>query len=527
MRKTLLPLTTAVMAGLVLSGCTPAEQENDPVEQSLPALSSDAPEGFAEYYEQPLNFEGCSREQVTLARMGAPKDLQNYLCAKVKAPLDWDDPASEAIELAVATYQKDPRSDLPRLFYNLGGPGGDAVQSLSAFATLIAPEALIDSFSLVAVDPRGVGASTPITCWDDAGRDEFFSESSNRSDLSVEEIVQLADEEMGALYEQCLEGSGDILHFADTDSVARDFDMIRALFGVETMDYLGYSYGTALGATYAQLFPEHVGRFVLDGALDPETNLNELSALQAGGMEGALYHWIETCQQSNDCPITGDLDSGKEQMKAFLEQLQDEPLPTGEPDRPLTAALARTGIVGSLYSPESYPLLETGMSMAQNGDGSVLLLLADFYNGREDDGTYNNSQDAFVAVNALDYEPVGTPEEWEQLAEQLSADYPVLGDQFGFASAGLAAWPAEARASREKVTAPGAPPIVVVGTTHDPATPYVMAESLSESLSSGVLVTYDGWGHGAYQQGGSKCLLEVVNAYLIDGITPQEGTVCN
>lgn len=515
-----------ILGSLLLSACTPvggAGSDGSP--QSTP-LATQAPEGFTKYYGQQVEFTACEEQQVTMAKMRGPKDLDNYRCAEVEAPLDWDDPDSESIRLAVATYQQDPAARQPALFFNLGGPGGDAVRSLSAFTTLIVPAEVTQNFQIVAVDPRGVGESTPVTCWDDEERDAFFSEPADSADLSLDETVEAARNESAELYQQCYEKSGEILNFVDTDSAVRDFDMIRALLGEEQMNYLGYSYGTALGATYADLFPDRVGKFVLDGALDPQLSADGLSALQAAGMEESLYHWIETCQQGKNCPLTGGLEDGKQQMREFFEQVEKDPLPTDDPERPLTSALAYTGVIGSLYSLESYPLLTTGMQMALQGDGSVLLLLADYYNGREDDGTFDNSQDSFLAINSLDYGPVGTPEEWQQQADSLAEDYPVLGSNFGFASAGLAGWPAEARAERRQVSGTGADPILVIGTTHDPATPYSMAESLAESLESAILVTYDGWGHGAYQQGGSSCLLDVVNGYLIQGTVPEAGVTC-
>lgn len=512
---------TAAGAAVLLASCTTTP------EASVPSPRPEgAPDGFSEYYSQTLELDECAADQVTMPRMREPKDLSQYRCGSVEAPLNWDDPESEPIELAVATYTAPGKGGLDPLFYNLGGPGGDAVQSLSAFATLIAPEAVVENFMLVAVDPRGVGESTPVTCWDDAGRDEFFSNPDDIDGMPIDEIVSTANVEMEELYEQCRDRSGEIVDFVDTDSAARDYDMLRALFGQEKLNYLGYSYGTALGATFAELFPTKVGRFVLDGALDPALSVNELAALQAGGMEEALYHWIDICQEEDGCPLPGDREAAIVRLQEFLASVREEPLPTDEADRPLTESLARTGIVGSLYSTESYPLLNTGLQMAFAGDGTLLLTLADFYNGREEDGTFNNSQDSFMVINALDYDPVGTPEEWEENAQKVAEDNPVLGEGFGYPSAGLDAWPGQSRAKRGKVTAEGANPIVIVGTTHDPATPYTMAESLAEALSNSVLVTYDGWGHGAYQRDGSTCLLDTVNSYLVGGDVPPKNTVC-
>lgn len=526
---------------LVLASCTPSigplrslsgSQKQKSVSASHPApaplanAGDQAPAGFADYYTQTVNLIPCEPEQVSMGRMDVPADLQNYQCGTAKAPLDWDDPSSPEIELALAVYSKGGSAEQGALFFNLGGPGGDAVRSLSSVVEYIVPPALTGAFDLVALDPRGVGQSTPISCWDDAEKDELLAEPDDDRNLPLEEFIAAAEAEVEEVYAKCAAGSGEILNYADTDSAAHDLDMVRAVLGEEELDYLGYSYGTMLGAVYADLFPSRVGRLVLDGALDPARNSNEISELQAGGMENALYHWIETCQEDKKCPVKGDLESGKRQMIDFFESLRAAPLDTGDPNRPLTESLARTGVIGSLYSPESYPFLTTGMEMAVQGDGSILLLLADFYNGREDDGTFDNSQDAFVAINFLDYEPVGTPQEWQQQAERIAAEYPVLGTEFGYSSAGLNKWAAESRYTRAPLQVRGTNPILVIGTTHDPATPYVMAETLTDSIEGAVLVTVDGWGHGAYQQGASTCLTDVVENYLLYGEVPPPGIVC-
>lgn len=518
-----------IAAALTVGGCAakPDAPTSEPASPAATAALGGGPEGFEDYYQQPLDFEACDAAQVTDGWTAAT-DLKNYQCATASAPLDWDDPSSPPIELAVARYTPAGQGrDRPLLFFNLGGPGGDAIESFTAFNTAIAPPELLNSFDTIAVDPRGVGASAPVNCWDTKGREKLFAfDSPDWQQMDTDQIVAEATEELAWAGQSCVELSGDIVGFVDTDSAARDFDMVRALMGQETMDYLGFSYGTLLGATYAELFPDRVGRFVLDAALDPAYSINEVVALQAQGMEESLDDWIETCQAGPSCPLTGNLDSGRKQMIQFFEQVEVSPLPTDDPNRELTASLARTGVIGSLYSTESYPLLTMGMEMALDGDGSVLLTLADFYNGRRQDGTYSNMQDAFMAINALDYQMVGTPEEWQEEAEQLAAKYPVFGADFAFASAGMDAWPVPSRATRQPVTAVGTPEILVIGGTHDPATPYVMAETMAASLDKGVLITRDGWGHGSYQAGGSQCIQDVVTPFLLDGTVPPSGVVC-
>ena len=521
----------AVFAG-TLAGCTPSVGKATPPPTVAPSPNTEtAPEGFERYYQQEVVFSPCQADQVTAELVSPPKDIENYQCAVLEAPLDWDDPQSESIELAVAVYGSGDEA----LFYNLGGPGGDAIESLSTFVGQLVPAAVLDAYQVVALDPRGVGESTPVRCWDDATRDQmnagFIGDEQvpgADGDASPEEIIAAYRQESATTAQACLEKSGEIVKYVDTDSAARDFDMARAALGHQKLNFLGYSYGTALGAVYADLFPDRVGRMVLDGALDPAVNANTLTALQAAGMQEALDHWIEDCLGSSGCPLSGDMETAHQQLNDFFADLAEAPLATDQPGRELTETLARTGVVGSLYSPQTYSLLTMALQLAmQAGDGATLLFLADYYNGRNEDGTYSGQTDAFTAINSLDMLPVGTEEEWIAQADQLATDHPVLGSQFGFASATLEGWPFAAARPRGPVTAAGSPEILIIGTLHDPATPYVMAQSLADALENGVLVTYDGWGHGAYRDGGNACIVETVDQFLIDGTVPEDGVTCD
>ena len=527
----------AATAAAMLAGCAaaplPTPSAPDSGEVSTP-LSDDAPAGFEAYYEQSIAWETCSAGDITPPLSPKPKDIKNYQCGTFTAPMNWDDPASEPIEMGIARYVgapelRDEDGKLrPPLFYNLGGPGGGAVDSLSAVVTGILTPQIAKSFTVVALDPRGVGTSTPIWCMTDAERDEDNALDTDLSGLSSQEVVDWYDEEMSSIGGQCLERNGEILGFVDSDSAARDFDLARALLGVETIDYLGFSYGTLLGATYADLFPTRVGRFVLDGVLDPNLNINEVSAMQTAGMEASLYHWMEACVAGGECPLGDSVDAAKQRLTEFFDEVAEDPLPTADPERPLTLGLARTAIIGSLYSTASYPLLDQAMGQALGSDdGSALLFLADYFNDRGLDGVYTaNSADAFLAINALDYEPVGTLEEWEAAADQIAKENPILGGDFGFASAGLGAWPVPSRATRRPLTAAGAPDILLIGTTNDPATPYQMALNLHDEMPNSVLLTVEGWDHTAYNSQAGACVVGAVDRFLLNGELPPEGSVC-
>lgn len=524
-------LLAAAVAATVLAGCStstigiPPVKTLSPAPQSTPTVDGTV-QGF---YAQKPDWSQCTADDVTTKGTSAPTDLSPYQCATIVAPLDWDDPSGATTTLRIAVH-KATGSSQGALFYNLGGPGGAAVNSLAYMVTDNFGTALVKDFDLVALDPRGVGASQQVVCMTDAERDAYNADDSGTDDATEtpDQIVAHAQEVMKKIGQGCLDHSGDLAKYVDTVSAAKDFDMARAIMGQDTLNYLGYSYGTFLGATYAGLFPDKVGRFVLDGALDPAMNVNEISDLQMRGFDASLTHWVEDCQASAKCPLTGGTDQGVQQLAAFLERLGTTPLQTQDSKRPLTQSLALTAIVGMMYSTQTYSMLTQAMQQAiGSNDGSMLLFLADYLNDRNDDGTYaSNGTDALIAINSLDYEPVGTVQEWAGDAATLQADLPILGPFAGYASAGLDAWPIDRRATRAAIQAKGAPPIVVVGTTHDPATPYVMAQNLAKELSSGVLVTWDGWNHTAYSRSGSKCVAQAVEGYLVDGTVPKDGLTC-
>ncbi|WP_105567582.1 alpha/beta hydrolase [Microbacterium halophytorum] len=492
------------VAALALSGCVSAlipDRPADPV-----PVTEGVPGDLVEFYDQPPVWEDCG---------------PNLQCTTITAPLDWNDPDLGEIELAVNRYLAEGGAPQGAMLTNPGGPGASGVDFVAGSAEYLFGEDLRDAFDIVGFDPRGVGASTAVTCLDDAGMDAYLYDipENERGTTAWERELE---EQNAAFAAACDENSGDLLEFTTTEQAARDLDLIRGVLGQEGLRYLGFSYGTFLGATYAELFPDRADHLVLDAAMDPSVPSAMVGAKQGVGFENALRGYLGDCGgAAGGCPFTGNVDDGMADLSALLASVDEHPLPV--PDgRELGADSLMTGIIAALYSPASWPTLTDALVAAQDGDGSGAMALADMYNDRVD-GTYvSNTTEAFTAYNCMDYPPA-TPAE-EKAAEALvKAEAPTIAP-YWFGPDGCAEWPHEPTGARGEIHADGSAPILVVGTTGDPATPYEWAESLADQLTSGTLITYEGEGHGGY--GNSACVNDAVGAFLIDGTTPDEGLTC-
>ena len=312
-----------------------------------------------------------------------------------------------------------------------------------------------------------------------------------------------------------------MLPYVSTEDTARDMDVIRAALGDEKLSYLGASYGTYLGAVYAGLFPDRVGRLVLDGALDPSLDGIETGKGQLVGFQQAFDSFVADCAKHDDCPLPADAAAAGRRIADFYLELDESPIPTFDPARPLTEGLANLGIGEALYAPEYFwEPLRTGLAQAFGGDGSTLLQLADLYTDRKDDGSFGNLLEANIAINCLDKGSLSTLEEAAALVPDYEKLSPVFGAGFAWGTITCREWPYPPVAEVAPIAAEGAAPILVVGTTRDPATPYVWAEALADQLASGVLLTYDGDGHTAYNRG-NACINRAVEAYLVAGNRPQ------
>jgi pimeloyl-ACP methyl ester carboxylesterase len=435
-------------------------------------------------------------------------------CALYDVPLDYDAPDGATITLAVRRL---PASDederIGVLFANPGGPGGSAIEILSGWARAL-PSEIRDRFDIILFDPRGVGQSSPLVCHSNIqrliGLDPYPETDADWK--AIEDATKFHTSE-------CAAAGGDILPHLGTRNVARDMDRLRAAMGEEKLSYLGYSYGTVIGQVYADLFPQNVRAMVLDGAVDVTLPDRQQALEQTLGFEAAFHRYVTDCT-ARQC-IPGD---PLTTIKELVAEAEDEPIPSSRGDRPLGDGEAVYAIIGSLYSRLSWPLLTLSLNAALDGDGSGLLLLVDAFVGRQPDGSYNNSTEANSAVNCLDYETDRDPLYHRQVTAEFARVAPFFGPATGQLGLYCAYWQADPE-PLSRPRASGAPPIVVIGTTGDPATPYKWAVSLAEQLESGVLLTNDGEGHTAYRSS-NDCIDDAVNAYLIDLQTPADGTTC-
>ncbi|MFF8842839.1 alpha/beta hydrolase [Streptomyces sp. NPDC015127] len=444
-------------------------------------------------------------------------------CSFLDVPLDWDDPDGETIELAlIRARARDTANRIGSLVFNFGGPGGSGVATLPAAAKNYG--ALNTRYDLVSFDPRGVGRSVPVECLDDREMDAFVAQDSTPDDADEEK--QYA-EDIASFSKSCEENSGNELPHVGTTDAARDMDLMRQVLGDDKLHYFGISYGTELGGVYAHLFPERVGRAVFDAVVDPRDTSEQGSLGQAKGFQLALTNFLKDCVRRGDaCKLPGStVGEIQNWIIGFLDGLDKKPI-TGIGERKLTESQALNGIAQALYAREYWELLEQGLDEADGGNGALLLTLSDAMTGRSENGTYSNIQAAGTAIRCADAKERYTLEQTKAKLPTFRKASPVFGTFLGWGLMGCTDWPVQGAWSHPDVAAPGAAPIVVIGNTGDPATPYEGAKAMKEALGKGVgvLLTYRGEGHGAY--GNSACVDRAVDGYLLNGRVPKDGTTC-
>ncbi|MQY16283.1 Carboxylesterase A [Streptomyces sp. RB5] len=506
----------ALLLPLSAAACSSPSEEPAPP----PARKGGEPTLPATLTAQSPDWKSCG------APVGAPPGQQHppkrladgtrWECATLTVPVDYAKPGGETMGIALIRARAKSGADrIGSLVFNFGGPGASGVRGLANSAQLF--ENLRERYDLVGFDPRGVAASSRVRCLPDKRLDAFFAMDAT-PDSAAEEKTYL--DSSRAFNEACDANAGPLLPHIGTADAARDMDLMRTVLGDDKLNYFGFSYGTKLGGVYAHLFPKHVGRMTIDAVVDPTADLKHHALNQATGFQRALNNYFRSRGE--------DPKAGTARITALLKRLDTHPLPT-RGGRPLTENQALTGIVVPLYDKAGWPTLTQALTEAeQRGTGTILLALADQYNGREASGKYGLQAHAQRAVDCADSSSRPTLAEAKGWVTEFTAISPVFGPFLAWDTAGWCVdWPVEGASADPDVSAPGAPAIVVVGGKGDPATPYEGARRMVDELGpgTGILVTYEGEGHGAYGTG-DTCVTEAVDAYFLRGKTPSPGTTC-
>ncbi|MFJ8626839.1 alpha/beta hydrolase [Kitasatospora sp. NPDC093550] len=538
-------LLTAVAAGTLLLA-TACDRTAEPAQDkaagtSAPAAASSAaapaattrPGGEADpalkpFYGQQIAWAACPADpQAEKARI----DTSAMTCGKLHVPLDYANPGSDAIDLALIKYPAaKPNQRIGSLMVNPGGPGASGVEMVKYGAKDFVG-ALHNRFDVIGFDPRGTGDSSPVVCYDDKQHDaaEQQDEPLDPAERKAAHLKQSTEHAAA-----CQARSGRLLPFVGTRNTARDLDVLRAVVGDRKLNYLGISYGTYLGALYAEEFPKNTGRLILDGAVDPAQDTLDHGVDQQVGFEKSFERFAADCVENHaeECPLGQDASAAAKKAADFLDGLRDNPLPTKD-GRKLGSDLAWTGTVQTLYGDEktSWKYLRVALGMAmQTKRGDLLLAFADDYNGRDANGHYSPIEEAHSAISCADAaRPAPTPEHAKAAVDRLLAEAPLLSKGVtveDYSEPGCAHWPFQTPEKPHTIRAEGSAPILVVGTTGDPATPYASAESLAKGFANATLLTRVGEGHGAFGKG-NVCIDRALEAYLTEGTMPAAGTRCS
>ncbi|MGH9050628.1 MAG: alpha/beta hydrolase [Acidimicrobiia bacterium] len=445
------------------------------------------------------------------------RDCPGGECADLTVPLDYDVPDGQTIEVALVRLPAtDPDERIGSLLVNPGGPGASGVELVADNGFLFSD--LREHFDIVGFDPRGAGETVPVECVDSL--DGVLSRDYSPDSPEERDALEGAIADYTA---KCEARHGDVLPHISSQDTVRDMERIRVAVGDEKLTYLGFSYGTYLGALYADFFPDKVRALALDGAVDPDLDALETNLEQAAGFERSLNAFFDFCASDRSCAFYSDGDpaAAYDALHAMIES--DPPAADG---RTLSPNEFELGVAEPLYAGEiGWSELADALAALADGDPSLMFRLSDSYTDRRADGTHEGSiLQPFWAIGCVDGAPIGEPDELPALEEQFRSAAPRFGVSFLYSALMCALWPADPAPSPNPLDAPGTPPILVVGTTGDPATPFQWAESLAGVLDSGVLLAVDGEQHTAYLS--SECATEIIDDYLVDLDVPAPGTRC-
>jgi len=436
-------------------------------------------------------------------------------CGSLLVPLNYAQPDGATIDIAVERHlAEDPSSRIGSLVINPGGPGVSGIDDFANELSVLTPQ-LLDDFDIVTFDPRGVQRSDPVTCGETAGGSQGTLPNPVPQTPAAQTAIIANMRQFAA---DCEKASATVLPYVGTVDVAQDLDRLRQALGDPGLTYMGQSYGTLIGLTYAALFPTHIRAMVLDSVIDPALSLNQMTLGQAEGFEGELQSFFAWCADHPSCAWrpAGDPTTA---LLAQIAQSASSPVPAGN-GRMAGAGELYDALLDGLYSTSEWSGLGAALASDAHGSGAAVVAMSDSYTA---DGSTNGS-DAAEAIDCLDHPVSKKLSAYSYLAALFKTSAPVFGPLLAWGEAACAVWPVRPTRTPAPVTAPGSPPILVVGTTNDPATPYAWAVSVSKELSHGVLLTRDGDDHVAYFY--SPCVRGYVQTYLVSGVTPPPGTVC-
>ena len=445
-----------------------------------------------------------------------------FQCTPTHPPLDYDHPDGPTVHVALTRLPASggPSKRIGSLFVNPGGPGASAVSFVHDIRKVL-PADILSRFDLVAFDPRGTGESDPISCETGPELDRYFAIDPSPDNTAEHDQLEAANKQFA---QECAQRTGALLGHVDTRTAARDMEFIRTGLGEDKISYLGYSYGTFLGAMYADLFPNRVRAFVLDGAIDPSLPSDEVNRQQAAGFERELNAFLDDCAHDGSCLFNNN-GNPRAAFDALAASIDRHPLPTGS-GRTVGPGEFFLGVVQPLYSKTLWPTLARALAQAQqNGRGDGLLASADDYTERAKDGSYGSLLSTNTAVNCIDHSWSKDPAHYDQLATQFTKESPTFGAALALGGVVCAFWTVAPVDDARPLHAAGSAPIVVIGTTGDPATPYQWAQALASQLQAGVLLTNQSEGHTSFGTT-SPCIIGAEVRYFVDLVPPPAGTTC-
>ena len=519
----------AAAAGVCLgagAGVVPAAAAPAPGPAPAAAATRAAvPKGLESFYSQKVEWYDC----VATAGVEKSADRTGFQCAKVKVPLDYSQPDGQTIEIAMKKHLATGSTRQGTLFMNPGGPGGSGVDDIGGMPTSTFA-GVQSAYDIIGFDPRGVGSSTAITCSSDAEAKAMEGVSpvdGAGAPVAFEQRAAVISERIKQFEASCAANTkpAELLDHVDTVTVARDLDVLRALSGDQKLNYLGLSYGTYLGAHYAELFPANTGRLVLDGALDPSLSYSERRQGQARGFERALRNYVTWCQSGQSCPLTGGTDAGVQQIGDVFTSANQSPVPSSDPNRPVKGEDMKQIVGLMLHSPESsWSVVSEALGQVINKhNASAFRSIADQLDAQPLVNT-----GAMMGTNCLDYRVEGDMATWTAQSKELERIAPRFATVSEAGDLGCQAWGHTGTQPSKALHAKGAAPILVIGTTGDPATPHEWAVALADQLESGQLLTWEGNGHVAYSNPGhGPCVTQAVDTYLLTGTMPKKGLTCH